>query len=78
MDSPELAAAKRVIRKYPEVFQSLLDYETTKKIPKLYRRMRLNITIDENILRDFKAYCRKNNINMSRFLESRMREAIKS
>jgi len=67
----------RIIKKYPEVFQSLEEYDRTHKLPKLYRRRRFNITIDENILRDFKSYCEKNSINMSRFLEKKMVEAIK-
>jgi hypothetical protein len=69
---------KEVIRKYPEVFESLLEFERTKRIPKLYYRKRLNITVDENILRDFREYCRKNNFNMSKLLEAKMLELIKS
>jgi hypothetical protein len=78
MQSDNVTRAKEIIRKYPEVFESLLEFERTKKIPKLYYRKRLNITIDENILRDFKEYCRKKNINMSRLLEAKMLESIKS
>ncbi|MBS3128822.1 hypothetical protein J4410_06790 [Candidatus Woesearchaeota archaeon] len=68
---------RKVINTYPEVFESLLEFERTKKIPKLYRRKRINLTIDENILREFKAYSRKNNINMSRFIEEKMLNALK-
>jgi hypothetical protein len=77
MGSSEVAKADEIIKKYPEVFESLLEFESTKKIPKLYRRKRLNITTDENVLRRFKAYCRSNNINMSRLLEKKMIEAMK-
>ena len=70
--------ARKLIRMYPEVFESLLEFERTKKIPKLYRKKRLNITIDENILRGFRAYCEKNSINMSGFVEDRMIEAMKA
>jgi hypothetical protein len=55
--------AQRIIR--AEVFQALEDYERLKKIPKIYGRKRLNITIDENVLREFKAHSRKNGINGS-------------
>lgn len=68
---------RKIVNKYPEVFESLLEFERTRKIPKLYRRKRLNITIDENILRDFKAYSRDKNINISRFLEKKMIEEMK-
>ena len=51
MVSDNVARARVLINRYPEVFESLLEFERTKKIPKLYRRKRLNITIDENILK---------------------------
>ena len=78
MELSNVKRAKNIIARYPEVFESLIEFERTKKIPKLYRRKRLNITIDENILRDFKSYSRKNSINISRFLEKNMLEAMKN
>jgi hypothetical protein len=77
MVSDKVLRAKQLIGKYPEVFDSLLEFERTKKIPKLYRRKRLNITIDENVLRDFKAYCEQNHLNMSKLLEEKMIDSIK-
>jgi hypothetical protein len=77
MGSSELMLAKQIIGRYPEVFEALITFEKTKKIPKIYRRKRINITIDENVLREFKGYCRGKNINMSRFAENRMIEAMK-
>ena len=76
MQSDNVRTVKEIIAKYPEVFESLLEFERTKKIPKLYRRKRLNITIDENILREFKKYCEKKSVNMSRFLEGKIMEEI--
>lgn len=70
--------AKELISRYPEVFESLLEFEQTKKIPKLYHKQRLNITIDENILREFKAYAEKNSVNISRFIEQQMHQSIHS
>jgi post-segregation antitoxin (ccd killing protein) len=78
MESYNVKKAKELIRAYPEVFDSLLEFERTKRVPKLYRRKRLNITIDENTLKDFKSFCRQNNLNMSRILEMKMIELIKS
>ena len=78
MESDNVKRGKELIRMYPEVFESLLEFERTKKIPKLYRRQRLNITIDENTLKDFKSFCRKRNINMSRTIETKMIEMMRS
>ena len=77
MVSDNVSKARQLIGKYPEVFDSLLEFERTKRIPKLYRRKRLNITIDENVLRDFKAYCEQNHLNMSKLLEQKMVESTK-
>ncbi|MCK5283588.1 MAG: hypothetical protein KAK00_09365 [Nanoarchaeota archaeon] len=77
MQSDNVLMAKKLIADYPEVFESLLEFERTKKIPKLYRRKRLNITIDENTLRDFKSYCENRNINMSRLIERKITETMK-
>lgn len=73
-DTGNISRARQIIAKYPEVFESLLEFERTKKIPKLYRRKRIDITIDENILRGFRAYCERNNLSMSRLLEKKMIE----
>ena len=78
MVSDNVKRANELINKYPEIFESLLEFERTKKLPKLYKRKRLNITIDENILRDFKNYAEKNNLNMSRLIEKKMLEELKN
>ena len=77
MQSDHEALIRKVITRYPEVFESLLEFERLKRIPKLYCRQRLNVTIDENILRDFKGYCAKNTLNISRFVERRMLDELK-
>jgi len=73
-----MKTANKIIKKYPEVFQALEDYDKTHKLKKIYRRKRLNITIDENVLRDFKEFSRKKSINMSRFVENSMLAKMKS
>ena len=72
MQLSNISRAKQLIARYPEVFESLVEFEKTKRIPKLYRRKRLNITIDENVLRGFKSYCENKNINMSKLIEKKM------
>ena len=77
-ESHNVTKAKELINKYPEVFESLLEFERTKRIPKLYRRKRIDITLDENVLREFKEYCARKSINMSKLLEKKMAEEIKA
>jgi len=67
-----------IIKRYPEVFQALEDYDKTHKLRKIYNRKRLNITIDENVLRDFKEYSKRESLNISRFIEKKMCEKLNS
>lgn len=77
MPSDNVKVINKVIDTYPEVFEALLEFERTKRLPKLYRRKRFNITINENVLRDFKRYCLEKNVNMSGFIEHKMVEVLK-
>ena len=55
---------------------ALMEYEKTRKLPKTIYRERINLTIDENILKKFKEYCRGKNINMSKLIESHIKEEL--
>ena len=68
--------ALQEIRKHPEIASALDEFERTKKIRKFTYRKRLDITIDENILKQFKAYCSQHGLNMSRVIESHLKEEI--
>ena len=64
------------IRKYPEIFSALEEFERTKKIPKFSYRKRIDITIDEHILKRFKQYCQELGLNMSRLIEKYMKKEL--
>ena len=70
--------ARRIIRGNPDVFEALLEFERTKKLPKTTYRKRFNITIDNDVLRKFKRYCEEHKKNMSRMLEEKMIEILSS
>ena len=72
-----LIRAKEIIRKNPRMFDALLEFERTKKLPKLVYRERINITIDGNLLKKFKEYCRENSYNMSRLIENYIKKELK-
>jgi hypothetical protein len=60
-----------VIREKPALFKALEDFEKTGK---LITKTRMNFTIDSEISKKFREYCRKNNINMSKAVEDFMRK----
>lgn len=69
--------AIQVIREHPEAFEALLEYERTKRLPKLTYKERANFTIDNMLLRKFRAYCKDRGLNMSRVVERYIKEEIK-
>lgn len=68
--------AIQVIREHPEAFEALLEYERTKKLPKLNYKERANFTIDSTLLRKFRTYCKEKGLNMSRVIERYIKEEM--
>ncbi len=64
------------IRKNPGVFDALLEFERTKKLPKTVYKERLDITIDSNLLREFRHFCKENGLSMSRLIALCIREEL--
>jgi len=77
-DSLFLKKAKEIIKKNPEIFEALVEFEKFGKVPKFTHKERANFTIDSTILKKFREYCRKNNINMSAKIESLIIKELKT
>ena len=71
-----LETAKRIIHENPEIFEALVEFERTKKLPKVNYRQRINLTIDHHLLQKFKKHCKEKGINMSKLVENYMREEL--
>lgn len=69
--------AFRAIKKHPEIFSALEEFERTKKLPRFTHRKRIDITVDERILELFKKHCREKSINLSRAIEEAMKQSLK-
>lgn len=70
--------AKKIIREDPEAFEALMEFERTKKLPKLNYHKRINLTIRDDVLRKYRQYCAEKGLNMSGQIENHMREAVKN
>ncbi len=68
--------AKKSIKEEPEVFDALLEFEKTGRVPKFTRKKRIDFTLDTEVLRKFKYYCEKNNLKMSNVIENLIRDNI--
>lgn len=73
---PIVKAAFEGIRKHPEIFSALEEFERNKKLPKFTYRKRIDITINEHILTAFKKYCQEKGLNMSRVVENYMKKEL--
>lgn len=71
-----IETARRFIRENPEFFEALMEFERTKKLPKLSRKERINITIDTDLLRKFRRYCKAKGYAMSTLLERHIKEEL--
>ena len=68
-----LKLAHEVAEKDKELFESLMEFERTKKVR---TKTRLNFTIDKSIASRFKKLCRSHGYNMSAKIEQAIEEMI--
>lgn len=64
-----LQLARRNVQEYKALFDTLIEFEQTKRIR---TKTRLNFTIDKTIASQFKKYCRNKGYNMSAKVEEAM------
>tara|TARA_Y100000310_G_C20522556_1_gene734395 strand:+ start:38 stop:277 length:240 start_codon:yes stop_codon:yes gene_type:complete len=70
MQSSELVKqAKYAVKEHPELFEALMEYERTGKLPKPNPKERANFTIDSKLLRKYREYCKKHCYKMSSRIE---------
>ena len=65
--------AKSIVRNDRELFNTLLEFEKTKKIRS---KTKLNFTIDKSLASNFKKFCKEKGYNMSAKIEKAMEEII--
>ena len=70
--------SRKLTREHPEYFEALLEFERTKKLPKLSYKERANFTLDADMLREFRTYCQKKGYKMSNVLEKLINKEINS
>ena len=68
--------ALAAIKKHPQVFEAMAEYDRTRKLPKTVYRERINLTINADLLKQFKHYAREKGLNMSRVIEKHMKEEL--
>ena len=69
--------ASKVIADNAELFMLLEELDRTGKLRKLAYKKRENFTIDEDLMNDFRAYCKRSNIKMSNKVEDLIASFLK-
>ena len=78
MQSGKVAeTAIKIIKRNPEYFEALVEFEKTGRLPKIAYKERVNFTIDADLVRKFRIYCQKNSMKMSSKIEQLLREELK-
>ena len=75
-DKGLIKTTERLLREQPEIFEALLEFERTKRVPKFTYKRRFNFTLDPTLMKNFKAYCEKKGIKMSTRIEQHIREEL--
>lgn len=68
-------AVIRFIHEHPSMFKAMEEFEKTGRV-KLKTRM--NFTIDRELARKFREYCKQHNCSMSAELEKAIKNKLKS
>ncbi|MBI2672564.1 hypothetical protein HYX16_06540 [Candidatus Woesearchaeota archaeon] len=66
----------RLLKENPEVFEALIEFEKTGRVPKFTYKKRYNFTIDPELVNKFRVFCEKKGIKMSTRIEQHIREDI--
>jgi len=72
------AIIPRLLSEYADVFDALLEYERTKRMPKLSRKRRVDVTIDTDLLRELKRETEKRSVKLSNVVEQALRERLRT
>lgn len=71
-----VALAKKAVKEQPEVFEALMEFERTGKLPKVNYKIRANFTLDAALLRKFRDHCRSHGKKMSAVIEKYIQEEM--
>lgn len=61
--------AKKAARENPEVAEALMAFERTGKVPKTTYRKRIDVTLDEGVVRRLRSRSEATGVSVSRLIE---------
>lgn len=70
-------ATRRLIRENPDLFEAIVEFEHTGRMPKLSRKAHVDLTLDAGLFREFRREAAKRGLKMSQVVEGLVREKVK-
>lgn len=68
---------KKIIAKNQDLFVTLEELDRTGKLRKAVYKGKYSITVDEQLMSDFRSYCQKNGLKMSSVIEKLIKEYLR-
>ena len=68
---------RKQVLKLQDALISLEELDRTGKLNKINYKERVNFTIDSDVLREFRNYCKEHGFSMSALIEKFMKEKLK-
>lgn len=73
MESQRIKRIIKLIKEHPSAFKALEDFERTGKV---ITKKRMNFTIDKELAKRFREFCKSKRYNMSAKIEEAMKKII--
>lgn len=68
----------KVVAEHAELFNALMEFEKTKRLPKLSYKTRVNFTLDHQLVKKLRDYCQQKGYKMSSLIEQLIKEKVYS
>ena len=68
---------RELVEKNKDFLEALEEFDRTGRLPRLTHKERATFTIDMDLMRLFRNYCKKNNFKMSSIVEKLIKEELK-
>ncbi len=75
-DKGLIETTRRLVKEQPEIFEALLEFEKTGRVPKFTYKRRYNFTLDPILFNKFRMFCEKKGVKMSNEVEGLIKKEI--
>lgn len=67
----------KLVHQNSDLLEALAEFDRTGQLRKITAKERVNFTLDAELMRRFRSYCRQHNLKMSQVLEKILKKELK-